>query len=156
MNNDIKEILDTLGNKECYINDEMLIYFDDAKTLLDYITNLQKRFNALLETHKICDELEQEQDKEIARLNIIIDIKTNRIQQLMKRLSKRQEKVDRLNNIINELERILFSNKMYGEKVFEKSGLSVEGFKQQHPYTLGSYDNSVNLLDKIKELKEGK
>lgn len=41
-------------------------------------------------------------DKEIERLNRIIEIKSNRIQDLMSRLSKRTEKVERLNNIINK------------------------------------------------------
>lgn len=35
----------------------------------------------------------EEQQKEIERLNKIIDIKTNRIQQLLKRLHKRQQRI---------------------------------------------------------------
>ena len=54
MKDEIKEILDTLENKECYINDEMLIYFDDAKLLLDYITNLQEE---LYSTNQVVNEL---------------------------------------------------------------------------------------------------
>lgn len=66
----------------------------------------------------------QEKDKEIQRLNNIIDIKTNRIQQLMKRLSKRQEKVDRLNNIINDKKErqdiaIRLLEKMFGTDDYE-------------------------------------
>lgn len=33
--------------------------------VLDYITDLEKRFNSLLEAHKICDEEEQEKQERI-------------------------------------------------------------------------------------------
>ena len=69
---------------------------------------------------------------------------------------EKDKEIERLNNIIDELRRMMFCNKMYCEKLFEESKLSREDFKQQHPYTLGSYDNSVNLLERLAELKEGK
>jgi Mg2+ and Co2+ transporter CorA len=45
MKDEIKEILDDLGNKESYINDETILTFDEAKDILDYITNLQEKSN---------------------------------------------------------------------------------------------------------------
>ena len=63
----------------------------------------------------------KEKDKEIEKLNRIIEIKTNRIQELMKRLSKRQEKVEELNNIINELEKTLNEGvQLYKEYIKER------------------------------------
>lgn len=81
-----------------------------------------------------------EKDKEIERLNAIIDIKTNRIQQLMKRLSKRQEKVDELNNIIEELEKYL-------ERQQKLYGINQQRF---------SWGVCGEALEYLKELKEGK
>ena len=90
----------------------------------------------------------EEKDKEIERLNNIIDIKTNRIQQLMKRLSKRREKVDRLNNIINELEKDLTNilEDMYISLVY------IDG----RDYYSASLIPLEDEIDKLKELKEGK
>ena len=48
------------------------------------------------------DEVEEEKDKEIEKLNTIIEIKTNRIQDLMSRLSKRQDKIDKAIEHIEE------------------------------------------------------
>ena len=45
MKDEIKEILDDLKNKDCYINDETILTFDEASLLLDYITNLQEQQN---------------------------------------------------------------------------------------------------------------
>ena len=42
MKEEIKEILDELRDKDCYINDETTLTFDEAKDILDYITNLQE------------------------------------------------------------------------------------------------------------------
>lgn len=48
------------------------------------------------------DEVEEEKDKEIEKLNTIIEIKTNRIQDLMSRLSKRQDRIDKAIEYIEE------------------------------------------------------
>ena len=58
-----KEILDELQRKNDRYNyciKEDISFSDDdyeAHLLLDYITNLQERYNALLEAHKITDEM---------------------------------------------------------------------------------------------------
>lgn len=67
---------------------------------------MNKVYNAIIEDYKTLYHNEKEKrkdlEKEVKRLNKIIEIKTNRIQDLMSRLSKRTEKVERLNNIINK------------------------------------------------------
>ena len=65
MSDEIKEILDRLfvyknENNEMKYQPEDILTIDDVWLLLDYITNLQERFDALLEAHKIADELETE------------------------------------------------------------------------------------------------
>ena len=64
MKDEIKEILDILKDNT-YVpledgRDYKLLDKGDDKLLLDYIINIQERFNALLEAHKIADELETE------------------------------------------------------------------------------------------------
>ena len=76
MNNDIKEILDYFNK---YVNDKYETYtiVDEntkaIKVLLDYITNLQEKYNDLLEIHKIensdIQELQEKIDKSIEYLN---------------------------------------------------------------------------------------
>lgn len=69
---------------------------------------MNKVYNAIIEDYKTLYHNEKEKrkdlEKEVKRLNKIIEIKTNRIQDLMSRLSKRTEKVERINNIINDFE----------------------------------------------------
>lgn len=78
MKEEIKEILDRVKNLKSKCNyclkigKNMYIPRHDKQTdnlieaiclindMVDYITNLQERFNALLEAHKIADELETE------------------------------------------------------------------------------------------------
>ena len=78
MKNEIKEILgklETVAGKHtieiredgskiermpAFVVNELRLNNFSAKLLLDYITNLQGRFDALLEAHKITDELETE------------------------------------------------------------------------------------------------
>lgn len=47
MSDEIKEILDDLRNKDCYINNETTLTFDEAKQIEDYITNLQNITNGI-------------------------------------------------------------------------------------------------------------
>ena len=79
MNNEIKEMMNNIENMSEEERKRQLEWSDThefgtayAYYLLDYITNLQeenkdlqKRFNALLEAHKILDELEQEKQDRI-------------------------------------------------------------------------------------------
>lgn len=51
MKDEIKEILSLLNSSS---------WSNEAKQIEDYITNLQERFDALLEAHKIANELETE------------------------------------------------------------------------------------------------
>lgn len=44
-------------NYKCDKEQYFVLYKPDAKQLLDYVTNLNERFNSLLEAHKIADEL---------------------------------------------------------------------------------------------------
>lgn len=53
---------------------------------------------------------------EVDKLNKIIKIKTNRIQDLMKRLSKRTDKVERLNNIIGKVIGLIYDYQMNDEE----------------------------------------
>ncbi len=63
------------------------------------------------------------------------------------------EEIERLNNVINELEKRLISDRKFFEDVYKKSHLSEEEFRKQCPYTIGSYDHSVEMLGKLQELK---
>lgn len=42
MTEEIKEIIDDLGNKDSYVNDITMLTFDEGKIIKDYITNLQQ------------------------------------------------------------------------------------------------------------------
>lgn len=82
MNKEIKEIFNKYG-KEKY-NDEYCLEFEtyiielqELKKIYDYITNLQERFNALLEAHKIADELETEYQNRINKAIEYIETKYN-------------------------------------------------------------------------------
>jgi len=85
----------------------------------------------------------EEKDNEIEKLNNIIYIKTNRIQQLMKRLSKRQEKVDRLNNIIDEIRKIVKHEK---EELDKFKGVDL---------LINTYQQVFGVMLEMLELKEG-
>lgn len=63
------------------------------------------------------------------------------VEQLLFDKCKVELEVDRLNNIINELEKCL-------EKELE------EGRPKDHLWLMGYYDASKDYLDKLKELKE--
>ena len=151
------------------INNKSIVITNDAIDILDkpqeklYIEPLAKKV---------------EKDKEIERLNKIIEVKTNRIQELMKRLSKRQEKVDRLNNIINELEwkpiDEYFKNKENYDwvlvKYYDKYNFecipSVAEWRFDKWYLKDNekslqdfevkYFFDMQQLDRLKELKEGR
>ena len=82
-----------------------------------------------------------------------IDDLVNENELLQDKIYKQNEETKRLNNIINKLEKILINNKLYGEDIYKKSKLTKEQFKKEYPYTLGSYQNSTNLLLRLQELK---
>ena len=73
MNKEVKQILDYLKNEDDYIEDlgikykRIYINNGDLKTLLDYISNLQRERNnfktALDESSEIIGELEEENNK---------------------------------------------------------------------------------------------
>ena len=65
----------------------------------------------------------------------------------------KDKEIERLNNIINELEKRLINDRLFFEDVYKKSHLSKEEFRKQCPYTIGSYDHSVEMLNKLHELK---
>ena len=58
-------------------------------------------------------------------------------------INKQKQEIDRLNNIINELEKCL-------EEEIK------EGRPKDHLWLMGYYDASKDYLNKLKELKEGK
>lgn len=73
MKEEIKEILDELRDKDCYINNETTLTFDEAKDILDYITNLQEKYNEYKQRNeKAIDyiyKLQKDEDIEIWREN---------------------------------------------------------------------------------------
>ena len=73
----IKEVIDNLNGvvKGIYRMDEAGLEIEDIEIILNYITNLQERFNALLEAHKIADELETEYQNRIDKALRIIEQK---------------------------------------------------------------------------------
>ena len=68
-------------------------------------------------------------------------------------LEEQDKEIERLNNIINELERKMLNDKLYIEDISKKQPYPIEEFGIRNPYTTGSYDTCVNYLGKIKELK---
>ena len=76
MNNDIKEIKDTINYLKSYVNEKLLTYtkidkHDRAiKTLLDYITNLQELCDKYEEEHKTTYEIWK---KDIGLYNSVVD-----------------------------------------------------------------------------------
>ncbi|MBR2248689.1 MAG: hypothetical protein IKE89_03490 [Bacilli bacterium] len=56
--------------------------------------------------------------------------------------------------VIDKIKEILKSNINFYEENFKLSNMTAEEFKKEHPYTLGSYDDSKNLLERINELLE--
>ena len=71
MNNEIKELLEDLKNEDCYVNNETTLKFDEAGSLLNYITNLQiieQQYSTILSENaelqgkviKLKDELEKQ------------------------------------------------------------------------------------------------
>ncbi len=75
MKEEIKEILDFDFKSQ---GERIEINEYERDILKDYITNLQERFNALLEAHKIADELETEyqerNEKAIEKLKTLMPI----------------------------------------------------------------------------------
>ena len=77
MKDEIKEILDELKDEDNYIEDYGFRYkriaLDDVWHLLDYITNLQDKYERMKENAEIlsngCNELEQKIDKAIELIN---------------------------------------------------------------------------------------
>ena len=76
---------------------------------------------------------DEELDKDIERLNkelegkdILIKIKTERIQNLMNRLAKRQDKVDRLKEIAHKMHLWIFLHSGDEQKVYDELGLTDE------------------------------
>ena len=61
--------------------------------------------------------------------------------------------IERLNNIINELERKMLNDKLYVENISKKQPYPIEEFRIRNPYTTGSYDTCINYLDKLQELR---
>lgn len=72
---------------------------------------------------------------------------------LEKTIEQKDKEIERLNNIINELERKMLNDKLYIEDISKKQTYPIEEFRIRNPYTTGSYDTCVNYLGKIKELK---
>ena len=68
-------------------------------------------------------------------------------------IKEKDKEIERLNNIINKLEERLINDRLFFEDVYKKSHLSEEEFRKQCPYTIGSYDHSVEMLGKLQELK---
>ena len=90
-------------------------------------------------------------------LNELSTVRPEKLNESGKRLfyaiMKISDERDKANNIINELEKRLVSDKKFFEDVYKKSHLSEEEFRKQCPYTIGSYDHSVEMLGKLQKLK---
>lgn len=108
MKDEIKEILDILKTDMIHIR----LFKEDREKLLDYITNLQEENKRLKE---LCDKYEEEHSTKFNEW--VFDKREN----------------ERLNNVINEL-----------EKYFAKPNKFIERTER------------IKILDKLKELKEGK
>lgn len=119
MNDEIKEILESSrkiikSNRENGF-DRIIMLGDDIDKLLDYITNLQNGFKSTVE--ELCETTEK--------------------------FEKLQEENDRLNNIINELEKYI---RNYINLLVSKPDMIEQG----------QLDILYEVLDKLKALKEGK
>ena len=100
MNNEIKEILNNIGNKENYSNfiDSQyggkdyyyLLEKEESKKLLDYITNLQEENKRLNNQYDLMenslDEKQEIIDKAIEYMEQCRDTKTKRIDSRLKRV----------------------------------------------------------------------
>jgi len=113
MNKEIKEILDRLeridhkeysGGFEFADSgsfDETCRCFEERKELADYITNLQERFDSLMEAHKICDEenerLQQENERlkdSLETMTFTAKVKQETVDSLISRIDKAVEKIN--------------------------------------------------------------
>ena len=71
--------------------------------------NIKREYKNQVESNRLKKQKIERLNKELEGKDILIKMKTERIQNLMNRLAKRQDKVDRLNNIIDELDNKLCS-----------------------------------------------
>ena len=92
----------------------------------------EETLNSVLKYNRVAGEEIERQQREIERL---------------------ENEVAQKDNIINELEKRLISDKKFFEIMYKKSQLSEEEFKKQCPYTIGSYEHCIEILNKLQELK---
>ena len=86
-----------------------------------------------------------EEDKDIVEI-------INNNQVFLKYYKEQQEEIERLNNIINELEKDL-KNEI---KEYKEAGYDILEIRRANLWLTGCYDEDKEILNKIKELKEGK
>ena len=93
---EVNNLLERLGELE----DAPLIWIN--KKVYDMAQEIKRLKEEYMMLQNASDEVEEEKDKEIEKLNTIIEIKTNRIQDLMSRLSKRQDRIDKAIECIDD------------------------------------------------------
>jgi hypothetical protein len=79
MSDEIKEILEWLSDKDIYLEDNGYLYkrisLGETNLLLDYITNLQEKYERMKENAEIlsngCNELEKRNEKAIDKMKDI-------------------------------------------------------------------------------------
>ena len=128
MAEETKKIIDYLkrSNKNKFgFEQGKLINYEEAQLLLDYITNLQQENKRLKKDNKSYQEYP------------FIIIEKNGV------ICSKNQEIERLNNIINELEKYLENRNSFFKEMNRDYGT--------HHDLL---DENENILDKLKELKE--
>lgn len=91
--NDIRKWLNETNDGQTLIDTlDICLFFGKIENQEQEIQRLKEEYMIL---QNASDEVEEKKDREIEKLNTIIEIKTNRIQDLMSRLSKRQDRIDK-------------------------------------------------------------
>lgn len=112
---------------------EFNLTYSEHKQLLDYITNLQKENKEL---NKMCEIY----SKSLYNAD----------------LKKAEQEVDRLNNIINELEKILENEWIYYEQIVFNTHAEFDDEEQVNRFwqEYGAKLMLKNIQDKLQELKD--
>lgn len=99
--NDIRKWLNETNDGQTLIDTlDICLFFGKIENQEQEIQRLKEEYMIL---QNASDEVEEKKDREIEKLNTIIEIKTNRIQDLMSRLSKRQDRIDKAIEYIEQL-----------------------------------------------------
>lgn len=85
---------------------------------------------------------------------VYVDLSQQDVQDIINAYEKDIEKFNKQKEVLDKIKEILKSNINFYEENFKLSNMTAEEFKKEHPYILGSYDDSKNLLERINELLE--